>query len=309
MNFTFEEYNDGYTIYAGGIQINQRNKFEKALLESKKIAQKAVEENVELIAIRNTLLETQHQLELQLRKLSRKESFQRELSKVLSHDLQEPLRKINLFSSRLLENEDLNHETDLGRGLLKISRFVEQVRHLLEKLEQYNGLEGKALEHVPVNIEEAVLKAKMDCGLSSEKVNIVFENHLEPDKKFLSDNRLVLILFRELLVHAFSYHKNDDYTSKIKISVDTITENVFTELKDAYKYEECLRIVFEDNSNQKYIPSTSIFDLFWKLDAEDTELRFGLAYCKRIVQLLDGNITTATNKKQSLKFIITLPFK
>jgi len=73
-----------FETHFGGLKIFRRNQYEKDLLEEKRTAQKALDENVELLNVKEQLRHAQQQLELQLRTVSMNATDQKELSKVLA---------------------------------------------------------------------------------------------------------------------------------------------------------------------------------------------------------------------------------
>src|SRR6476620_8428880 len=55
LNVEMVEAGNIIEIHCGGMEISKRNKFEKELLEAKKTAEDALEENSELLKVRNEL--------------------------------------------------------------------------------------------------------------------------------------------------------------------------------------------------------------------------------------------------------------
>jgi sigma-B regulation protein RsbU (phosphoserine phosphatase) len=312
LNLAYHESGNGdFEIYCGGMQISQRNRFEKELLEAKKVAQQALDENVELIEMRNQLQATQQQLELQLRNLSGKNIDQTELSKVLTHDLQEPLRKISLFSSKLLALHQTEQTPNSTEALKKIMGFVQKVRRLLDGLEEFNSIDSKILRFAPVDLSEAIETAKNYSSLLTDDLEIEFVNQIEKsnaEKIFNSDFKLLVNLLNELIKNAVKFKNPNAEILKITITADRITRNVFTEIKDKYQYEDYLRLTFTDNGIGNLNLQANAFELFKKFDSLDDELGIGLAYCRKIVQLLNGKIAVSSNDSGGTTFTITLPF-
>lgn len=305
LNVVLLENADHAEIHCGGMQISQRNRFEKELLEAKKTSEIALNENVELIKTRNELQAAQRDLENQLRNLSEKTAVQMELSKVLSHDLQEPLRKISLFSSRLLNGQSLDISQDSAHALKKITGFVEQVRHLLDDLQKFNSLNSKNLKYEQINLSDAIAAAQNHSALIGKNVEI---NYHASTIIFNSDKKLITNLFIELIKNAIRF-KNPEITRlKIAIKADVITENIYTETKHKYHYEDFLRIRFDDNGMGNQHLERNAFPLFSKSGKSDDELGIGMAYSRRIVQMLNGKISvSATPSGRS--FTLTFPFK
>jgi sigma-B regulation protein RsbU (phosphoserine phosphatase) len=312
LNVALYENGDTFEIHCGGMQISQRNRFEKELLEAKKIAEKALDDNVELIEIRNQLQASQFELEMQLRNLSGKKIDQKELSKVLSHDLQEPLRKIGLYSSRLLFHKHTDLHPESIEDLRKIMGFANKVRELLDNLEKFNSLDNKKIRYTPIDLAEVIEAAKNYSGLVSDKIEIdLIDNAFGTNqpKTFNSDFKLLVRLLNELIENSIRFKNPAVENLEIKITTDLINDNIFTEIKGKYQYEECLRITFADNGIGNNFSATNAFELFRKSGAIADELGIGLAYCRRIVQLLGGKIMVSSKKNLGTIFTITLPLK
>jgi sigma-B regulation protein RsbU (phosphoserine phosphatase) len=312
LNVALYENGDTFEIHCGGMQISQRNRFEKELLEAKKIAEKALDDNVELIEIRNQLQASQFELEMQLRNLSGKKIDQKELSKVLSHDLQEPLRKIGLYSSRLLFHKHTDLHPESIEDLRKVMGFANKVRELLDNLEKFNSLDNKKIRYMPIDLAEVIEAAKNYSGLVSDKIEIdLIDNAFGTNqpKTFNSDFKLLVRLLNELIENSIRFKNPAVENLEIKITTDLINDNIFTEIKGKYQYEECLRITFADNGIGNNFSATNAFELFRKSGAIADELGIGLAYCRRIVQLLGGKIMVSSKENLGTIFTITLPLK
>jgi len=80
--------NDIAEIHCAGLEISNRNQFEKELNEAKNIAEKALLENKDLTRLKKELELNQHLLEKQLQQITRFNYEHSQISKVLSHDLQ-----------------------------------------------------------------------------------------------------------------------------------------------------------------------------------------------------------------------------
>jgi phosphoserine phosphatase RsbU/P len=309
LNVALYENGADFEIHCGGMQISQRNRFEKELLEAKRIAENALNENLELIEIRNQLQLTQRNLELQLRNLSGKNADQAELSKVLSHDLQEPLRKISLYSSRLLylQNSDLSQES--VNALTRIMEFVVTVRQLLDGLEKFNSLDYEKVRFSPVNIAEAILAAENYSRLTDDNVSITLVHQQDAPIVFYSDFKLIVSLLNELIADATKFRNPRNKTLNIKITTDVISANIFTQIKGKYLYEDCLRLTLEDDGIARHVSERNAFELFRRSDSNNDELGIGLAYCRRIVQLLNGRIAVASNGHSGTIFTVTFPLQ
>ena len=308
FNMALAGNNDTYTVYCAGMQISKRNLHEKELLKAKKLAEKAIEENHELIAVREELKSTQQKLELQFRKLSQKNSQQVELNKVLSHDLKEPLRKIKLFASVLSDQESALSMKG-ARIIEKINSFAVKVSFLLENLEQYNSLDNKKLQYVPIRLSEVFKMTAYRFENIFPQVKIIMKDltALKNDFSFQCDRSLLINLISEIINYSIT-NKNIEELDlfEVTFTADVIRTNLFIETKNKYQFEDCMRFVISDNGSF-FVQSSNPFHLFDRSHSNGDILNISLAYSQKIVQLLNGQITLTSDQENGTVFTIVIP--
>lgn len=304
LNAVLIEKEHSFEVFCGGLKIPQRRDFEQQLQNAKTVAEDALHKNEELLSIRNELLAAQRQLELQLRDLSQKNTQQTELNKILSHDLQEPFRKISLFVERLgLRRTEFSDES---LGILeKINVSVGNVRELLSGLERFNSLENKIPNRVAVDLSKLLETARKRSGLPAETELLV--DIAEPRPLLFTDQNLLSSLLSELLRLSVK-NKQNSLMPKVTILVDTISANAFIETKQKYLFEDYLRLQVSGDGFNLENNGDSAFELFRKsgkpIDASD----IGMAYCQKIVQRLNGTIKISDEHDRP-SIIILLPLK
>lgn len=308
LNVVVADVEDTFEIHCGGMQISRRNQFEKELLEAKNIAQKALHENAELIAAKNELQIAERKLEFQIQKLSDKNVDEVELNKVLSHDLQEPLRKINLFSSKLLLEQDPDIKPESLEALRKITIFVDRVRQLLDSLKKFNSLNESQITYAIIDFKDIIETAKKNILAVGDEIAFVDNMSISKiDHEFKSDFKFLVSLFEELIKNAKRFDNQGNRELKINATVDVIKNDVFAKNKDRFRYEDCVRIVFEDNFSN-YRSAATPFQLFSMSNLVADELGIGLTYCRRIVQMLGGDIAFSSKENIGTVFTIIFPF-
>jgi len=295
LNISIEDFQENYEIHCIGLPISRRHNFEQELIEARKIAEKTLQENKEVINARTELERVKKALERQLRTLSQKNSHQIELNKVLSHDLQEPLRKIGIFSSMLSGQQD-NLNDKVLETIDKIFESSSKVRELLDGLQRYNSLDSKNIELTEVDLSALIQKIKENFS-GFPNLAIVFEDQTSvlDGWRYQGDNNLLSSFFRELLTYIIRYKKSQVDFLTIKISADIIKSNVYAETKDQYLYENCLRLTFSSDGENVF-QSTPTFELFDRSQLLDEKMDISLAFCKKIVQMLNGTISTQAGK-------------
>lgn len=290
-------------IHCGGMEISNRNRFEKELIEAKKIAEDALIENDELVRVKNELLQNQQAREIQYRQLRSLQEQQQELFKLIAHDLQEPLRKSIFFSNYLL-----NHSGPLADGfsekLLRIISFNSDMKQMLLTLQRFEELEHKKLNYSAISISNSVKEAITALDLSNaQQVNITYAiNELE----FYADPQMLTDLFIELLRHSLKNKKPGNERVAIEISATETQKNVFIESRDKYQYDRYVKITYVDNGFGFTTDSEKIFRIIQK-SAQFNQVSMGLAYCKRIVEKHSGNIVAKSVREKGVGYTIFLP--
>lgn len=236
-----------------------------------------------------------------LENIERLESANRDLDRfafMASHDLQEPLRKMMMFSDRLSYKykELLDDE-----GKMFISRLQhagERMQALIKDILLFSktSLEKPVFVQSDLNIILSEVLADMEGNI--EEKNVVIDVAQLPN---LSVNPVLMRpLFHNLLSNAIKYSKKD-----IKPVV-----KVYSEFSSNGQNGKYCRIYIEDNGigfEQKY--SEQIFGMFKRLHLH-TEFEgtgIGLALCKKIVEEHNGFITARSKVGEGSVFIISLP--
>ncbi|TDQ31186.1 sensor histidine kinase [Zeaxanthinibacter enoshimensis] len=303
INLTLEEKEGKRVIHAAGIQIEKRNKFEKSIIEAKEAAETALKENVLLLDMKSKLERNQDLLERQLHDLKRINREHVEFNKILSHDLQEPMRKVRLFAGLLegkIDKKELNPE--LQTYLVKLLRLSEYAHELIARLQSFHSLEDRMNDAAEGDLEEIIGAAHSRIGNDEIKVNL---EGIKESRVF-GDITLLTRVFRELLANAWQF-RDPDRPVEVEIKSEIVTDNYYKSLTGAYRYIDFLQIQFKDNASG-FPPNVNdrIFGLLQKFH-ENSGRGLGLAYCKKIVELHNGRILANTRLKQGTQFTIILP--
>ncbi len=293
-------------FHCGGMQIDQRNRFEKELMEAKKVAENALLENKLLNQYKNELELNQSQLEKQLQELEQRNNEHQQIHTIISHDLQEPLRKICMFSDELLnESRSLTIEQS-NSYLRKISDSSVKMRQLITHLQQFFSLNERQVLSFPVNLNEAFSHAQFKNLKDSF---IQSTTHFEVDQlpTLRSNPTLMVNVFDELISNSIKFKDQQKSSLQIQLRADRIMQNIFRKLENKYQYEEYLRIQYSDNGSG-FEPqfANEIFSVFRKAHIKEG-IGIGLSYCKKIMELHGGSITAEGAKGKGATFTLLFP--
>ena len=225
---------------------------------------------------------------------------------VASHDLQEPLRKIETFISRL-EARDYQNLTETGQQYFeRIKVAAGRMRLLIKDLLQFSRTNKSEKVFEMADLNEILEAAKHEIAESiTDKSAIIKSEHL-PTLKVIPFQ--IQQMFINLLGNSIKYSKANvppeihiDYR---KISLQQIGQLVLPAKKDFHKF------TFSDNGigfSEEY--SQRIFELFSRLHNKDeiAGTGIGLAICKKIVENHKGYILAKGKPGEGAVFEIYLP--
>lgn len=277
------------------IQQEEKLKAINKSLENEIKDRKASEEKVK---------ELNHQL---LENIARLESANKELDRfafMASHDLQEPLRKVIMFSEHLsskykqLLGED--GQMYIGRIQNATRRMQILIRDILE-LSKIAAEKGAFVE-TDMNSLLASVVSEMEEDIKNKKGKILIDK-----LPMLSVNPgLIRSLFHNLINNALKYSKKD------VAPIIRITSEISTTVNEDGRelYRKYARLLVIDNGigfPQKH--AEQIFSIFKRLHSnpEFEGAGIGLAICKKIVEQHNGFISAKSKEDEGSIFIISLP--
>lgn len=225
---------------------------------------------------------------------------------IVSHDLQEPLRKIQMFISRINE-KDAHLLSDQGKDyFLKINAAANRMQTLMIDLVNYTRTIKGDKVFMKTNLEKILDQVLSDLSqdIEEKKAKIIVKNL--PIIKAIPFQ--MEQLFINLISNSIKYSKRD-VNPKITIAAEKITDkdaevNAFISDKKFHK------IVVSDNGigfRQEY--ADRIFMLFQRLetDSKYSGTGLGLAICKKIVENHNGYIKATSKPGSGARFSIYLP--
>lgn len=225
---------------------------------------------------------------------------------VASHDLQEPLRKIETFISRL-KDKDYDNLSESGQKYFERIQFAAgRMRKLIDDLLQFSRS-----TRVEKNYELADLNELFHNAEDSNNV-LILDKDAIITKNALPNLRVIPFqiqqLFSNLINNSLKY-SNPDISPKISLKVEKLEAKYIAEISQNAD-EIFYKFTFSDNGigfQQDY--ANKIFELFARLHGktEYDGTGIGLAICKKIVENHQGYIFAKSNIGEGSQFIIYLP--
>ena len=252
------------------------------------------------------ILKYQHDLELKNLQLLQTNSELDSFTYIASHDLQEPLRKIKTFTSRIIDKSNDGLSENNNEYFKRILTASERMQALISALLDYSRTNTSKIELEKTPLKNIINQVKNDLQELLEENKAIIETGELPvlDIVPLHFNQL----FSNLIINAIKYRK-PQVRPKVVITSEIVnaTEIPGTRSSAHNKY---YKLSFADNGigfEQKY--AGKIFELFQRLHSrfEYEGTGIGLAICKKIVQNHNGIIQAYGEPDVGATFIIYLP--
>ena len=273
-------------------------KMTRDLLSKEIEIRKEAQENLE-----QKILERTQQL---VKKNSQLEFSNHELQQfawVVSHDLKEPLRKIEIFV-KILRDKYMQEEPDAINYIERTVASTERMSQLITDLLHYARLSSQVVNE-KVDLNEIMSDVVSDLEFAIENKNVVLNIQSLPLVDGVPSQ--LRQVFQNLLSNAIKFSKAD-MIPNIEITVDIIAEKEFdSALNPTGKY---CRIVVKDNGigfDIKYLHK--IFIIFQSLNDRKSfqGTGIGLAIAKKIIEKHNGLITAESTEGEGSSFILVLP--
>jgi signal transduction histidine kinase len=262
----------------------------------------------EIILKANTKLEAQYAaIEKHAEELKKKNMELDAFTYISSHDLQEPLRKIQTFTNLILANESANLSED---GKVKFSRILystNRMRELINSLLSFSRttIVDRSFENVDLNTIIANVQEALHENIAEKNAAIITNLHGSANIipfQFIQ-------LMENLIHNAIKFAREDvplqiEITSRIGLGSELENDQL------APNTNYC-HICFGDNGiGFDAQHSEKIFGVFQKLHSKDVYegTGIGLAIVKKIVENHNGHISATGTPNNGAKFNIYIPY-
>lgn len=226
-----------------------------------------------------------------MRELERSNRELQEFAFVASHDLQEPLRKIQTFSERISSRSvQLDDE---GRDYLKrMNSAASRMQALIIDLLNYSRVGTRGKDFGPVDLNQILAEVLVDMEAAIEESQA--QIRVEPLPPVRGDATQLRQVIQNLLSNALKF-RAPDRRPELRVAVEAQDESGWT-------------LAISDNGigfDEKYLEK--IFAPFQRLHAREAYpgTGIGLAIVKKIVERHGGAITASSAPGQGATFRIT----
>lgn len=276
-------------------------------IHAQKIVGQTLRENEELSQAKAKLEQSQRELESTVSELNRSNAELSQFAYVASHDLQEPLRKIQSFGDILQDQYTPALGPDGADLVARMQSAAGRMNVLIKDLLTYSRLTTKQQPFEKIDLNTLLIGVLSDLEAIIQEKKAVIEIGQLPQVK--GDLLQLRQLFQNLLSNALKFTISDQlpvvYISASRLLVSQLPAEVLLSGHPVY-----VSVSVEDNGigfDQKY--KDRIFRLFQRLHGrsqyEGTGM--GLAICKKVVDNHAGFINARSQPGKGSVFTVYLP--
>ncbi|GGH80816.1 hypothetical protein HNQ91_005393 [Filimonas zeae] len=216
---------------------------------------------------------------------------------IASHDLQEPLRKIRVFSDMIAQRK--SQEAEVDKYVTKIMNATIRMQQLVNDLLRFSrhSLQGGDFMMADLNVivKEAIAEMEIAVQQSGAKI------HLHPLPSVFVIPGLMRQVFSNLISNAIKFRKRNS-VPEIKIYAE----------QSAMQDNNYYRVFVIDNGigfEEQY--NEDIFVVFKRLHSyhEIEGTGIGLSICKKIMEQHNGFISASGVPDSGATFVVSIPEK
>ncbi len=225
---------------------------------------------------------------------------------VASHDLQEPLRKIQTFANRIIQKDKEKLSENGIDYFNRMQNAANRMQILIEDLLAYSrtNISDKIFENTDLNILLQDVRIGLETDIQEKNANIV----IDP----LPSLNIISFQFRQLFTNLISNSlkfSKAGVQPEIHISTNYVKGN---EIKNHDAISDQMYCVFKVSDNGIGFSSEfnhRIFELFQRLHgkSEYSGTGIGLAICKKIVENHNGFIEAEATPQEGATFYVYIP--
>jgi signal transduction histidine kinase len=238
--------------------------------------------------------EAQQELVRYSHKLERSNKDLEHFATIASHDLQEPLRKVILFSDHLRKVGQNSLDAEALDDIERIQRATGTMQRLINDLLDLSRVTRRGKPFQKVSLYQLVESAVADLAFTFQ--NIHGRVSLEGEAVISADGDQIYQMMLQLLDNALKFHK-PEAPSRVDVKLGLLDGN------------RC-QIRIEDNGiGIRAGHLNQIFDTFTRLHhgKEYPGTGIGLALVQKIVERHEGNIRVESIPGEGSVFTVTLP--
>jgi PAS domain S-box-containing protein len=242
----------------------------------------------------NKRKKNEKEIEKTMEELIRSNTDLERFAYVSSHDLQEPLRMVTLYSQLLEKRYKDRLDDDADDFIEYIVENAKRMKYLIDDLLEYSRITSQAKEFENIDMDKVLESILSNLSIIIVENNVdVTHDHLP---KIFADKNQIMQVFQNLLTNAIKFRGKEP--PKIDIS--------------AQKKEKEWIFSVQDNGigiNPKH--QKQIFEVFKRLHTREEYpgTGIGLSIAQKIIERHGGRIWAESDLGKGSTFYFTIPFK
>lgn len=256
--------------------------------------------------LENQIVERTTQLELKNRDLVNMNIELQSFAYISSHDLQEPLRKIQTFASRLADLDEQNISANAKTYLTRIEVAAKRMQNLIQDLLTYSRTNSAERVFTTVNLDEIAEEVISDFSdrIEEKKATVHYD--------FLGEATLIQFQFRQLLHNLIGNALKFSRKGVPPVVELTLSKIKGNKINQTVEFPDKMYHHFKISDNGigfDNIYKDRIFEVFQRLNTESefSGTGIGLAIVKKIVENHKGIIMVSSEKDKGSVFDIYIP--
>jgi PAS domain S-box-containing protein len=225
------------------------------------------------------------------KELARSNAELEQFAYVASHDLQEPLRMISLYTQLLARRYQGKLDADADEFIGYVIGGAGRMHQLINDLLTYSQVSSEAKQFKPTDCETVMRHVLADLRAKVEQLGAEVSYDRLPRVK--ADPSQLGLLFRNLIDNALKYHGQEPI--RVHVTAEQRGREWLFSVRDNGigidpQYAERIFVIFQRLHNHSEYPGTGI----------------GLAICRRVVERHGGGIWVESQLGQGATFRFTL---
>ncbi|HMF29873.1 MAG TPA: ATP-binding protein, partial [Candidatus Lokiarchaeia archaeon] len=237
----------------------------------------------------------EHQLRQTLAELERSNLDLEEFARIVSHDLQEPLRTISSFVQLLQRRYDAQLDEKANEYITFVIDGTKRMQMLIQDLLMYSRATRQVEPFQPTDCEAVLEQTLLDLQATIAESNAVVTH--DPLPTVVAIKEKLGEVFQNLISNAIKYRKPDD-DPVIHVSAEQGEQEWTFSVRDngigidPGQYKRLFHL-FQRLQKNNHVPGTGI----------------GLATCKKIIDTFGGRIWVESEVGNGSTFFFTIPIQ
>lgn len=213
-----------------------------------------------------------------------------------THEFKTPVSVIKIAGSNLRGDGELTDRQRKHYGKI-LDEEADKLNELMNKLLSFTQLENKS---ITIKKDKINVSTFIHGYIDTFKVkypDFKLSCHIKGVKEFYADPVLLGSIFQNLFENAYKYSHHDNKQLVVNVTLDK------------------RNIIFSFIDKGIGIPKAelnNIFKKFYRLENQYNQngsVGLGLAFCKELVNFMNGELTVQSKIDQGSEFIVTLPYE